>query len=149
MLYPATYDPPLSVEVAQARETAVAVVVDIARLVGTVGGVESTVTVVVAVLVPFAFEAVRVYVMVDVGFTVVEPIDVLVLNDPGVMAMFVTVPVAFQERVEVPAEATTLEDAVKKEMVGGGGGAAASNVAKSMPPFPVPMAPGVQLIEAV
>jgi hypothetical protein len=60
MLYPASPDPPLSVDDAQARETVVAVVVETARFVGMVGAVASTVTVVVAVLVPFAFVAVRV-----------------------------------------------------------------------------------------
>ena len=79
----------------------------------------STVTVVVAVLVPFAFVAVNVYVIVEVGFTAVDPTAVDVENDPGVIAMEVMVPVAFQESVLVPAEATTLEEAAKEEMVGG------------------------------
>jgi hypothetical protein len=84
---------------------------------GMVGVVESTVTVVVAVLVPFAFVAVKVYVIVEVGFTMNDPTSVLVLNEPGVMATddaFVTL----KERVEVPAGATTLEEAVKEEMEG-------------------------------
>jgi hypothetical protein len=82
-------------------------------------GVVSTVTVVVAVLVPFEFVAVRVYVIVEVGFTVVEPEAVDVLKEPGVIAMFVMVPVAFQLSVEVPAEATMDEEAVKDVIVGG------------------------------
>jgi hypothetical protein len=60
MLYPAMPDPPLSVEEVQERliwdpENEVAV-----RPAGVVGVDESTTTVVVAVLVPFAFVAVRV-----------------------------------------------------------------------------------------
>jgi len=78
----------------------------------------STVTVVETVDVPLAFVAVKVYVIVEVGFTVVDPTAVEVLKEPGVIAMFVIVPVAFQLKVEVPAEATTDEEAVKDEMVG-------------------------------
>lgn len=53
-----------------------------------------------------------------VGFTAVVPDAVEVENAPGVMAIFVTVPVAFHESVEVPAEATTEGDAEKEEMFG-------------------------------
>jgi hypothetical protein len=78
-----------------------------------------TETDVVAVVVPFAFEAVRVKTVVEVGFTVQVPEAVEVLKEPGLMAMFVMVPVAFQERVDVPAGATRDGAAVKEEMVGG------------------------------
>jgi hypothetical protein len=56
--------------------------------------------------------------IVDVGFTVVEPMRVLVLNDPGVIATEDAF-VMFQLSVLVPAEATIEEEAVKEEMAGG------------------------------
>ena len=55
--------------------------------------------------------------MVDVGFTVREPIAVEVENDPGVIATdeaFVT----FQLKVLVPAEATIAGDEEKEAMDG-------------------------------
>lgn len=55
--------------------------------------------------------------VVEVGFTIVEPMSVLVLKLPGVMATeeaFVT----FQERVDVPPDRTREEDAEKEEMAG-------------------------------
>ena len=55
--------------------------------------------------------------VVDVGCTVVEPTSVLVLKFPGVIATddaFDT----FQESVDVPAEATMEDDAVKEVTVG-------------------------------
>jgi hypothetical protein len=55
--------------------------------------------------------------VVEVGFTVTEPIRVLVLTLPGVIATDDAL-VMFQERVLVPAEATTVGDAEKEEMVG-------------------------------
>ena len=55
--------------------------------------------------------------MVLVGFTVVDPTRVLVLKLPGVMATDEAL-VIFQERVLVPAEATTPGEEVKEEMVG-------------------------------
>jgi|ERR1035441_4765288 hypothetical protein len=121
MLYPATYDPPLSVEVAQARETVVCVVVDTKRFPGTVGAMESTVTVVVAVEVPTALVAVSVYIVVEVGLTFVEAMRVEVEKEPGVIATdeaFVTL----KESVEVPADTTIEDEAMKEDMVGGGGG---------------------------
>ena len=84
---------------------------------GTVGGVASTVTVVVAVEVPLPFVAVKVYVMVEVGFTVIEPTSVEVENEPGEMATEDAF-VILKESVEVPAEATMEEEAEKEEMIG-------------------------------
>jgi hypothetical protein len=60
MLYPARPDAPLSVEDDQEREIVEGIVVETARFWGTVGITESTVTVVVAVLVPFVLVAMRV-----------------------------------------------------------------------------------------
>ena len=100
MLYPARPGPPTSVDEAQVRVIVEVPVALATTEVGVEGGVASIVTLVVAVLVPFAFVAVKVYVVVEVGFTVVEPMRVLVLKLPGVMATeeaFET----FQERVLV------------------------------------------------
>ena len=83
---------------------------------GALGAV-ATVTVVVRVVVPFAFVAVNVYVVVEVGFTVVDPMRVEVEKEPGVIARDVAL-VTFQDSVDVPAEATIVGDAVKEEMVG-------------------------------
>lgn len=55
--------------------------------------------------------------VVDVGFTVVEAISVLVLKEPGVMATEEAF-VMLQESVLVPAEATTEGEAKKEETVG-------------------------------
>ena len=88
------------------------------RPVGTVGAWASTVTVAVAVLVPFPFEAVRVYVVDVVGFTLVDPIRVDVEKEPGVIVTELAF-VTFQERVDVPAEATTKGDAEKELIVSG------------------------------
>ena len=57
--------------------------------------------------------------VVEVGCTVVEPMRVEVANEPGVMATEDAF-VMFQERVDVPAEATTEEDAEKEEIMGCG-----------------------------
>ena len=46
------------------------------RLVGTEGGVPSTMMVVSAVELPLLFVAVRVYVRVEVGVIVIEPVEV-------------------------------------------------------------------------
>jgi hypothetical protein len=56
-------------------------------------------------------------VIVDVGFTVVDPMSVLVLKEPGVIATELAF-VIFQLKVEVPAEATMVPEAVKEEIVG-------------------------------
>jgi hypothetical protein len=81
------------------------------------GGAVYTVTVVVAAVDPFAFVAVKVYVIVEVGFTVVEPASVDVEKEPGVMATELAFE-RFQESVLVPAEATLFGDAVKEVMIG-------------------------------
>jgi hypothetical protein len=86
------------------------------RFCGALGAV-ATVTVVVRVVVPFAFVAVNVYVVVEVGFTVVDPMRVDVEKEPGVIARDVAL-VTFQDSVDVPAEATIVGDAVKEEMTG-------------------------------
>lgn len=87
-----------------------------AKLPGAVGAV-ATFTVVVAVTLPFGFVAVTVYIVVLVGFTFVDPMRVLVLKLPGVMATEEAF-VIFQESALVPAEATTVGDAEKEEMEG-------------------------------
>jgi hypothetical protein len=83
---------------------------------GAVGGV-AMVTVVVAVAVPFEFVAVIAYTVVEVEFTDVDPMRVLVLNPPGVITTDEAF-VIFQESVDVPAEAISVGDAEKEEMVG-------------------------------
>jgi len=87
-----------------------------AKLPGAVGAV-ATFTVVVAVTLPFGLVAVMVYIVVLVGFTFVDPMRVLVLKLPGVIATEEAF-VIFQERALVPAEATTVGDAEKEEMEG-------------------------------
>jgi len=87
------------------------------KLSGTVGAWESTITVVVAVLVPLMFVAVRVYVRVEVGLTSVDAMRVLVLNEVGAIATELAF-VTFQERVEVPAEPTMVPEAEKEMMDG-------------------------------
>jgi hypothetical protein len=72
---------------------------------------------VVAILVPFAFVAVIVYIVVEVGFTDVDPMSVLVLNPPGVIATDEAL-VIFQESVDVPAEATMLGDELNDDTEG-------------------------------
>ena len=123
---------------AQARERVDVVGLPTVKLPGAMGAV-ATCTIAVMVLVPFAFVAVRVYVVVEVGFTVVDPMRVLVLKLPGVMATLLAF-VTFQERVLVPAEATTVGEAEKEEMVGGGPASvvalASEEVAETVPtPF--------------
>ena len=73
-----------------------------ARIPGTVGAVISIVIVPFAVDEPLLFAAVKVYVVVDVGLTTVEPELEAEVKAPGVIAIEVIVPVAFQERVELP-----------------------------------------------
>lgn len=106
----------MGVDDAQARLRVDVVGLEAVKLPGAVGAV-ATWTVVIAVLVPFALVAVNVYVIVEVGFTAVEPMSVLVEKEPGVMATeeaFAT----DQLKVDVPAEATILEEAVKEDMPG-------------------------------
>ena len=107
----------LGVELAHERERVEVVGPDTANEPGAVGAV-ATITLVVVVLVPFAFVAVRVYMVVEVGFTVVDPTRVEVEKVPGVMAREVAF-ATFQESVLVPADATMEEEAVKEEMEGG------------------------------
>jgi hypothetical protein len=87
------------------------------RLPGAVGAV-GTFTVVVAVLVPLLFVAIRVYTVVEVGCTAVDPEEVDVLKLPGVIDIWVIVPVALQLNVDVAPEATIVGEAVKEEIVG-------------------------------
>ena len=67
----------------------------------------------VVVLVPFAFVAVSVYVVVEVGFTIVEPESVLVEKLPGVIERDVAF-ATFQESVDDPDGATSVGDAEKE-----------------------------------
>jgi hypothetical protein len=86
------------------------------RLPGAVGAV-ATAMEVVAVLVPLLFVAVIVYILVLVGFTVSDPMRVLVLKPPGVIATDDAL-LIFQESDDAPAEATTVGEPPKEEMVG-------------------------------
>jgi hypothetical protein len=104
------------VELVHERESVEVVGLPTEKLPGAVGAV-ATDTDVVAVVVPFAFVAVIVYIVVEVGFTDVDPMRVLVLKPPGVIATDEAF-VMFQESVDVPAEATSVGDAEKEEMVG-------------------------------
>jgi hypothetical protein len=87
------------------------------RLVGVVGVDASTVTVTVAVAVPLAFVAVSVYSVVAFVVIIVEPMRVLVENDPGVMATDDAL-LTFQEKTDVTGEAAVEGDAVNEDMVG-------------------------------
>ena len=71
---------------------------------GVVGGVESTLTVVEAVEVPFAFVAVIVKSVVETGFTVAEPMRVEVLERAPLSMTTDEALLMFQESVEGPAE---------------------------------------------
>ena len=75
-----------------------------------------TEVVAVEVLLP-AFVAVRVYMTVEVGFTVIEPTRVEVEKEPGVITTELAFE-TFQVRVEVPRDATIVGEAVKEEMDG-------------------------------
>ena len=117
MSYPARPDPPLSVLAVQDRLIWEEEVEVAERLVGTVGGVASTVTVVVAVVVPLLLTAVKVYrVVVDrAGVVVLLPVTVPIvgLTDREVA------PEVVQLKAEMPFKATTVGEAEKEEMVGG------------------------------
>jgi hypothetical protein len=117
MTYPEKPLPPVSVELDHEREILEAVDVVTASDPGTVGAVASTAIDVVAVVVPFAFVAVIVYIVVEVGFTDVDPMSVLVLKPPGVMATELAF-VMFHESVDVPAEATMLGDELNDDTEG-------------------------------
>lgn len=117
MSYPARPEPPESVEDAQERSISLAEAAVAATLVGTEGGIVSTMTVVVAVDVPLFDDAVSVYAVVDVKFTSVEPMSVVVEKLPGMMATeeaFTTC----QLRVELPVVAKIEGDAEKERTVG-------------------------------
>lgn len=87
------------------------------RFPGAVGAV-ATCTVVVRVEVPFAFVAVKVYiVVVESAGVVVDPMRVLVANPPGVIVTELAFE-TFQERVAVPFKATTPGEAVKAVIEG-------------------------------
>ena len=66
---------------------------------------------------PTAARAVRVYVVVAVGFMLVEPLDDVELNVPGVMAMLVA-PVAAQLSVLLVPESMLVGSAAKDVIVG-------------------------------
>ena len=105
------------VELAQARLSVEVVGLVTVSDPGAVGAV-ATCTLVVAVEVPFAFVAVRVKTVVEVGFTVVDPMSVEVEKPPGVMATELALE-TFQLKVDVPAERTSEGEGEKEEMVGG------------------------------
>lgn len=86
------------------------------KLPGAVGAV-GTFTVAVEVAVPFAFVAVIVYVVVVVGFTMSEPMSVLVEKLPGVIATDDAF-VMFHESVLAAPGAITVGDAEKEDMEG-------------------------------
>jgi hypothetical protein len=67
--------------------------------------------------VPFAFVAVIVYIVVEVGFTDVDPMRVLVLKLPGVMATELAF-VIFHESVDVAPEAVLVGDALNDDTEG-------------------------------
>jgi hypothetical protein len=117
MSYPATPRPLLSVDAAQVREIVEFPVADAVRLAGTVGGVVSTKTLVVAVLVPPEFVAERVYTVVDVGLIFVEPAGVVVENDPGVMVIDDAL-ATFHERVVEEPTTICEGEALNEEIVG-------------------------------
>jgi hypothetical protein len=83
---------------------------------GAVGAV-ATDTDVVNVDVPLKLVAVIVYTVVDVGFTVIDPMRVDVEKLPGVMATDEAF-VIFHESVDAPAETTTAGDAENIEIPG-------------------------------
>ena len=108
--------PLFGVDVTHEREAVDVVIELIENDPGAVGAV-ATDTEVVAVLVPFGFVAVMVYIVVEVGLTVVEPIKVDVENAPGVIATDDAFAI-FQLNVDVPAETTIVGDAEKEETEG-------------------------------
>jgi DTW domain-containing protein YfiP len=79
--------------------------------------VGSTITFAVAVLVPFAFVAVRVYSVVEVGLTAAEPTRVVVLMFPGEMVTDEALVIS-QLSVEVPFAVMDDGEAEKEEMMG-------------------------------
>ena len=76
-----------------------------------------TVTEVCAVEAPLLLVAVKVYTVVEVGLTFVDPIRALVLKEPGVMDNK-DASLTFQDRVEVPPEETEVGEAEKEDMAG-------------------------------
>jgi len=87
-----------------------------------VGAIESTSTLVIATFVPLAFVAVRVYTVVKLGLTVVDPASVLVENDPGVMVIDAAL-ATFHESVAEEPTPICEGGAVKEEMTGEPGAA--------------------------
>jgi hypothetical protein len=115
--YPPRPGPPLSVAADQVREIAEPPIPVAAKPEGIEGGALSILTVVVAVEVPFAFVAVRVYVVVEVGLTVVDPVRVEVEKAPGVIATELAFEM-FQERIEEEPESISTGDAVNEDTIG-------------------------------
>lgn len=76
-----------------------------------------TVTLVVAVTEPAELVAVSVYVVVDVGFTLVDPLADVDVNVPGVMAMLAAA-VVTQLSVLAEPELTAVGVAVNEVMTG-------------------------------
>jgi len=118
IVYPATPDPPLSVEAVHERLIWEAEIGAAVRFVGEVGVEASTATVTIdGVLVPVPFTAVKIYVVAEVGFTIMEPTRVLVEKLPGVIATDEAL-FTLQKMVLVPATATIVGDAEKEETIG-------------------------------
>ena len=105
----------MGVELAQARERVEVVGLPTVKLPGAAGAVATAIEV-VAVLVPFAFVAVRVkrVVVESAGVVVLVPVTVPIV---GLMESEVAFAVV-QLRVEVPFAATVEGEAEKDEMVG-------------------------------
>lgn len=93
------------------------VVVPVLKLEGMVGAWESTVTVVVAVVVPKLLAAVIVYIVVVAGLTLIELTWVVVLIAPGLMLIDVELE-TFQDKVEEVVEDAVAGLCVKELMVG-------------------------------
>jgi hypothetical protein len=108
----------LSVEEAHERSISLVETAFAARSVGTDGGVPSTVTVAWAVELPFIFVAVKVYVIVDVGTTTTDPVEVADwLPNPRLIETDEAF-VVLQERVDEDPGVTKAGDAANKPIAG-------------------------------
>jgi hypothetical protein len=116
-MYPISPGPPTSVDAPQLSEIDDPPSADAIKFAGTVGGVASTWMLVIAVFVPFAFVAVRVYTVVEAGFIVVEPATSAVEKDPGVIVIDDAL-VTFHERVAGDPAAICEGEALNNEITG-------------------------------
>ncbi len=106
-----------SVEPFQEKFILVWVMVPAVNPVGVVGAWESTTTVVVAVVAPFIFTAVKVYIVVVPGLTIKELEPEVVLKIPGVM-LIVSALETFHSKVALPEVAISAGLFVNEEIVG-------------------------------